>query len=57
MQEDTKGETFFKKVDGLYQLDESLIAGQSHSIYIGKGESYLVFKLSSRPYLYLMATC
>jgi len=38
-------------------LDESLIQGESHSIEIGKGASYLVFKLSSRPYLYLMATC
>ena len=28
-----------------------------HYIYIGKGRNYLVFKLSSQPYLYLMSLC
>lgn len=29
----------------------------AHSIDVGKGRNYLAFKMTSRPYLYLMATC
>jgi len=57
MQENTASEPFFKKIDGLYTLSESSIKDQPHSIDIGKGRNYLVFKLSSRPYLYMMASC
>lgn len=57
MQEDTNSEAFFKQNKGLFQIDSNSISGQDHFIAIGKGRNYLTFKLSSRPYLYLMATC
>lgn len=57
MQADTKNNIFFKKTDGLYSIETPYNSSLEHEIYIGKGRNYLVFKLSSRPYLYLMATC
>ena len=58
MQEDTNSEAFFKKIDNLFSISEDEISDQEfHSIELGKGSTYLVFKLQSRPYLYLMATC
>ena len=63
LQEDTSGEVFFKKIDNLFEIRENEIPKNvdgttaPHTIELGKGRNYLVFKLQSRPYLYLMATC
>jgi len=57
MQEDTSAVTYFQKDNGLFVLDETDIPEGEHQIHVGKGRNYLAFKLSSRPYLYMMATC
>lgn len=38
-------------------MDSPLNETIPHEIQIGKGSKFLVFKLSSRPYLYIMPTC
>jgi len=72
MQENTKSEPFFKKINKLYVVtDEEKAQGytdgsgkpyatedtKTHNIYVGKSPNYLIFKLQSQQYMYLMATC
>ena len=57
MQRNTKDETFWKRTDGIYEMENPPDASEPHQIQIGKAREYLVFKLSSRRYLYLAATC
>lgn len=58
MQENTKSEPFFKKIDSLFTVPESDLKGyNTHSIEVGKSPNYLIFKLQSAPFMYLMATC
>jgi|LauGreDrversion4_2_1035121.scaffolds.fasta_scaffold177877_2 hypothetical protein len=57
MQRNTKDETFWKRTDGIYEMENPPDASVPHQIQIGKAREYLVFKLSSRRYLYLAATC
>lgn len=58
MQENTKSEPFFKKINNLFTVPESDLKNQkTHSIEVGKSPNYLIFKLQSAPFMYLMATC
>jgi hypothetical protein len=57
MQENTKSEPFFKKINNLFSVPADELNTTVHSIEVGKSPNYLIFKLQSRPYMYLMATC
>lgn len=60
MQKDVKGNVNFKKTDGIHIVDPSVMqaySNKTHSISIGVGTNYVVFKALAQPYIYLMSSC